>query len=108
MNHYKDNTEGIRNLTLRAYVCSGVGKHKQTAYESTVVEGATVNTIKKIIQDYENELCKKYGDLWDYDEDEIYCDIQDELGWTGNRAEYHTNNNTGLEAEDDLYSIGYK
>jgi hypothetical protein len=98
--------KGMRDISLYAYIRSGVGKNKQEAVRSTLIKDATTENITEIVQKYTNTLCREYGKLWDYDEDEIYVDVKDSLGWTGASVECEGRSNNGTD--DDTYSIGYK
>lgn len=100
--------EGIRDITLYAHVRAGYGRNRQSTTDTKLVENASIDNIKQIVQDYENELCKKFGAEWDYDEDEVFVDIMDNFGWSGVKAEFQTKDSTGFSPEDDTYNVGYR
>jgi hypothetical protein len=103
-----ESEEGKRDLKLMAYISAGKGSKKKETTDSKIVKGASPDDIKKLVQDFENQMIVKYGNKWDVDEDDVRVSIKDNLGWSGAKAEDQTKDDSGSDAEDDEYSIGKK
>lgn len=100
--------EGTRDVKLFATISAGKGKSKKETTDSKIVKGASADDIKKIVQDFENQMAVKYANKWDVDEDDINIHTKDSLGWTGAKATDMTKDDSGSDAEDDEYSVGKK
>ena len=97
-----DGKEGTRDIKLHATISAGKGSNKKSTTDSKVVKDASVDDIKKIVQDFENQMSVKYANKWDVDEDEIDIKSYDSLGWSGvSASDVEGNSVASAEAEEN-------